>query len=167
MRYVLAIHKDPNSCYGVTVPDLPGCFSAGDTLDEAIEQAREAILLHLESSAADGEELPAHRSVEEHRVDPDLADAAYWAVVEVPDHDLPGKAQRINITMNERVLNRLDAVAEAEGQTRSGLLQRLASEYASARQSRVASARPVKPAKKSKPAASRSTAKGRKVSPRR
>ena len=35
MRYPIVIHKDPESCYGVTVPDLPGCFSAGNTVEEA------------------------------------------------------------------------------------------------------------------------------------
>ena len=39
MRYAVVIHKDVESTYGVTVPDLPGCFSAGDTLEEAVESA--------------------------------------------------------------------------------------------------------------------------------
>ena len=42
MRFPIVIHKDAGSAYGVTVPALPGCFSAGDTLEEAIESAREA-----------------------------------------------------------------------------------------------------------------------------
>ena len=42
MRYPVVIHKDVESVYGVTVPDLPGCFSAGETLEEAIESAQEA-----------------------------------------------------------------------------------------------------------------------------
>lgn len=44
MRYPIVIHKDPDSDYGVTVPDLPGCFSGGDTMDEAIEMAHESTL---------------------------------------------------------------------------------------------------------------------------
>ena len=48
MLFPLAIHKEKNSCYGVTVPDLKGCFSAGDTLDEAVTNASEAIKGHLE-----------------------------------------------------------------------------------------------------------------------
>ncbi len=50
MRYPIVIHKDEGSCYGVTVPDLPGCFSAGYTLDETFEMAREAIEGHCVSS---------------------------------------------------------------------------------------------------------------------
>jgi len=46
MRYPIAIESgDSKHAYGVVVPDLPGCFSAGDTLDEALTNAREAILL--------------------------------------------------------------------------------------------------------------------------
>ena len=48
MEYWIVIHKDPGSCYGVTVPDLPGCFSAGDTFEEALDMAREAIEFFIE-----------------------------------------------------------------------------------------------------------------------
>jgi len=48
MRYPVVIHKDQDSDYGVTVPDLPGCFSAGSTVDEAIDNAVEAIECHVE-----------------------------------------------------------------------------------------------------------------------
>lgn len=46
-----AIHKDENSCYGVTIPDVAGCFGAGDTIDEAIEDAKTALVSHLLLSA--------------------------------------------------------------------------------------------------------------------
>ena len=48
MNFPVVIHKAKDSDYGVTVPDLPGCFSAGRTVDEAFEMAKEAIELHLE-----------------------------------------------------------------------------------------------------------------------
>ncbi|NEX22582.1 hypothetical protein G3480_20115, partial [Thiorhodococcus mannitoliphagus] len=50
MRFALALHTDDGMAYGVTVPDLPGCFSAGETLDRAIENAYEAIDAHVEHS---------------------------------------------------------------------------------------------------------------------
>jgi predicted RNase H-like HicB family nuclease len=49
MKFLVVIHKDDNSDYGVTVPDLPGCFSAGSTIEEALENTKEAIALHLRS----------------------------------------------------------------------------------------------------------------------
>ena len=58
MRYPIAIQKDEDSCYGVTVPDIPGCFSAGESLDEAIKNAHEAISAHLEILAEDNHLAP-------------------------------------------------------------------------------------------------------------
>ena len=48
MRFAIVLHKDEGNSYGVTVPDLPGCFSGADTLDDAFVAAQEAVLLHLE-----------------------------------------------------------------------------------------------------------------------
>ncbi|MEO0834840.1 MAG: type II toxin-antitoxin system HicB family antitoxin [Cyanobacteria bacterium J06642_3] len=58
MFYPIVIHKDPDTAYGVTVPDLPGCFSAGDTMQEAVQNAMEAIECHVEGILIDNEELP-------------------------------------------------------------------------------------------------------------
>jgi predicted RNase H-like HicB family nuclease len=86
MNIPIAIHKDPGSSYGVSVPDLPGCISAGSTIDEAMLMAREAILLHLEGILEDGLEWPTPSDVETLRADPDYADAI-WAIVSVDlDH---------------------------------------------------------------------------------
>lgn len=82
MRYPVVLHTDDGIRYGVTAPDLPGCFSAGDTLDEALESAHEAIDLHLEGIAEDGEDLPAAGMVAAHQADPNLAGGT-WALVEV------------------------------------------------------------------------------------
>ena len=68
MRYPIAIETgDSKHAYGVVVPDLPGCFSAGDTLDEALTNAREAILLHLEGLLDDGQSFPKPSAIEQLR----------------------------------------------------------------------------------------------------
>lgn len=55
MRYSVAIEPgDDGHSFGVVVPDLPGCFSAGDTLDEAIDNVHEVIGLWLETVIGDG-----------------------------------------------------------------------------------------------------------------
>lgn len=90
MNFPVAIHKDRDSCYGVSVPDLPGCISAGSTIDEAMLMAREAIALHLEGMHEDGLELPTPSDVEALRNDPDYADAI-WAIVSV-DMDFSQRA---------------------------------------------------------------------------
>jgi predicted RNase H-like HicB family nuclease len=74
MQYPIFIHKDENSAYGVIVPDLPGCYSAGDTIEEAVHNAHEAIECHIEGLLLDNESLPLKKSVEEHLEDPDFKD---------------------------------------------------------------------------------------------
>src|SRR6267154_24915 len=65
MRYPIVIETgDAKHAFGVVVPALPGCFSAGDTLDEALSNAREAILLHLEGLLDDGKPFPVPMPIE-------------------------------------------------------------------------------------------------------
>ena len=85
MNYPIVLHKDPDSDYGVTVPDLPGCFSAGSTIDEALSMAREAIELYLEVLVEDGREVPDASPIDQLRTNPDYADGI-WAVVSVDYH---------------------------------------------------------------------------------
>jgi predicted RNase H-like HicB family nuclease len=155
--------------WSVGVPDLLGCVSAGDTIEEALANVREAIIFHLEGMAEDGEEAPIPGNIEDHRDNPDWATADMWAVVVVPDHDLPGKAIRLNISLNERVLARIDAAVEAGGDTRSGLLARAASDYLDRRQPPIiAPARPASGRRPTQSKAARSPSKrpGRKRAPR-
>jgi predicted RNase H-like HicB family nuclease len=62
--YIALIHKDADSDYGVSFPDLPGCISAGSTLDEARTMATEALGLHLEGLNQDGDPFPVPSSLE-------------------------------------------------------------------------------------------------------
>jgi predicted RNase H-like HicB family nuclease len=80
--YVALIHKDADSDYGVSFPDLPGCVSAGSTLDEAIAMAKEALALHIEGLLEDNESIPAPTAADQ--VDRD--DALFVAAIEVPDN---------------------------------------------------------------------------------
>jgi predicted RNase H-like HicB family nuclease len=121
MRFPIVLHTDDGVRYGVTVPDLPGCFSAGDTLDEALENAREAIDLHLEGMAEDGEPLPEPCPVAEHQANPDYV-GGVWAVVDVDVSRYEGKAEKINITLPRNLIRRIDEAAKAGGFSRSGFL---------------------------------------------
>jgi len=83
MNFLIAIHKDPDTDYGVTVPDLPGCFSAGSTFAEALSMAKEAIELHLEGMLDDGEDIPTPSAdIDVFRPNPDFAEAI-WAMVSI------------------------------------------------------------------------------------
>lgn len=125
MRFALALHTDDGIKYGVTVPDLPGCFSAGDSFDEAIEMAREAIDAHCELLAEKGLEIPSPKPIAQHQADPDLA-GAVWAVIEVNVEQYLGRAEKINITVPARLLRRIDDYAKRHGESRSGFLTRAA-----------------------------------------
>ena len=128
MRYPVVIHKDQDSDYGVTVPDLPGCFSAGDTMDDALIQAVEGIECHLEGILADNEPIPVPQPIEYHRQNLDYADGV-WALVNVDLSKISGKARRVNITLPERLLTIMDQYAVQRGETRSGLIADAAMVY--------------------------------------
>jgi predicted RNase H-like HicB family nuclease len=128
MKYAVVIHKDRDPDYGVTVPDLPGCFSAGDTAEEALGNVIEAIECHIEGLLIDGESLPEVRPIESHRAKREFA-SGIWALVDVDLSKLSGKAKRVNITLPERILAQIDSHALRTGETRSGLLAHAALEY--------------------------------------
>lgn len=121
MRYPVVLHSDDGIRWGVTVPDLPGCFSAGDSMDDALESAIEAIDLHLEGVTDEGGDVPIAQPVDKHRANPDFADGI-WALVEIDTSKFDGRAEKINITIPRRILARIDNYAKAHGLTRSGFL---------------------------------------------
>lgn len=126
MRYPIAIEPgDEHHAFGVVVPDLPGCFSAGDTLDEAIDNAKEAIELWLETVIDDGGAVPEPRTIAEHQANPEFS-GWVWAVVAIDLAALSDKAERVNITLPARVLRRIDSAAKAAGESRSGFIAHLA-----------------------------------------
>ena len=128
MRYPIVIYKDKKSGYEVTVPDLPGCFSAGDTLEDAIDSVHEAIACHIEGLLIDGEPIPAQKSLEVHQANKDYRNGI-WALADFDFSKLSSKAKRVNITVPAWVLAIVDQVAVQEGNTRSGLLVRAALSY--------------------------------------
>lgn len=83
MEFVIAIEiGTETSAFGVVVPDLKGCFSAGNTYEEAIDNAREAIELWCKTVIEDGGSIPTMKTLAEHQCDPDFK-GWDWAVVEV------------------------------------------------------------------------------------
>ncbi|MEM1429087.1 MAG: type II toxin-antitoxin system HicB family antitoxin [Pseudomonadota bacterium] len=122
MHYIALVHEE-DGVFGVSFPDLPGCISAGEALDEALQNAQEALALHAEGLIADGETLPAPRSAAEIRADAGLADwhegSAFAVVPVVIDR---GSFKRVNISLDPGLLEAIDAEAEAQGVTRSAWL---------------------------------------------
>jgi predicted RNase H-like HicB family nuclease len=128
MRYPIVIHKDPESDYGVTVPDVPGCFSAGETMDEALSQAVEAIECHLEGLMMDSLAIPMPKSIEHHQDNPDYT-GGVWALVSVDPSKLSSASQQVNITLPERLLRVVDDYAARYSKSRSGFMVQAALEF--------------------------------------
>ena len=119
MHYFPAIvEKSKGSDYGVSFPDFPGCVTAGATPEEALALAEEALQFHIDGMIEDGNDLPAATPIESVVRDPELD---IVALTLVPAR-LPGKAVRINITMDEHLLAAADTAAATEGYSRSAFL---------------------------------------------
>src|SRR5690606_18510504 len=123
MRYVAFIHKDADSCFGVSFPDIPGCISAGDTLDEAVMNGVEALAGHIKWLEADGDPVPSPRSLDEILSDQGLAEDREDAVlVAIPLVRDLGSTTRINVSLDLGLLQAVDAEARPRKQTRSAFL---------------------------------------------
>lgn len=122
-HYIALIHKDPDSDFGVSFPDVPGCVSAGATLDEARTMAAEALAGHLDLMREDGEDWPVPSSLEAIMADRENHDAVAFMV---PVKDAASKVVRINITMPEDVLSEIDSHAARIGSSRSNFLKKAA-----------------------------------------
>ena len=125
MRYPIAIEPgSADTAFGVVVPDLPGCFSAGDTLDEAMANVEEAVASWIDATLDAGRSIPPPSQLAAIRQN---AQFENWAVgvVTVDPALLDDKTERVNITLPRRVLKRLDALAKAAGETRSGFIAQL------------------------------------------
>lgn len=121
MKFTVVMHTDDGHHYGVIVPDLPGCFSAGDGVDDALSSVVEAIDLHVETLLEDGGDIPARQPIDAHKDNPDYA-GGVWAIVDAPIEKYFGPAEKINITLPKLLLAKIDSYTKAHGATRSGFL---------------------------------------------
>jgi predicted RNase H-like HicB family nuclease len=122
MRYPVAIEAgDDKTAFGVIIPDLPGCFSAGDTLDEALIGAEEAAAAWIDATLDAGGAIPAPSTLDKLRNDKEFAGWTF-GVITLDPAALDDTIERVNITLPRRVLNRLDAMARAAGESRSGFI---------------------------------------------
>lgn len=125
MRYPIAIEPGTDAtAFGVVVPDLPGCFSAGDTLDEAMTGAEEAAAAWVDAALDAGTAIPGPSSLDALRGNPNFAGWTFGVVTLEPGL-FDDSSERINITLPRRVLKRLDAMARAAGESRSGYIAQL------------------------------------------
>ena len=114
--YFAIVHKDPGSAYGMSFPDLPGCFSAADTADEIYPNAQQAVALYF----ADKTALPGPRSIETLRRDPaiasEIASGAFLIAIPLIASE---RKERYNIMLERSLAETMDLVATASGVSRS------------------------------------------------
>ena len=104
-QYIALIHKDADSDYGVSFPDLPGVISAGSTLDEARDMATEALALHIEGLIEDGEAIPEPSSLEDVMANAENRDGV---AVLIAAPATVTKSVRVNVTLPSAVLEQID-----------------------------------------------------------
>lgn len=107
--------------FSVFFPDLPGCTSAGETVNEAAIHAEQALAGHVVETVRHGEDLPIPSAIDAIEPDPEVHEVAR-VLVRV---ELPGKAVRLNITLDEGLVAAIDRVAR----NRSGFLAEAAREH--------------------------------------
>ncbi len=117
-HYIALVHKDATSDFGVSFPDFPGAVTAAATSDKAIEQAEEALALHVEGMLEDGETIPEPSNLDQIKASANFRDALPVLVPLRTD----ALAMRVNVTLPATILRRIDTYVEREGLTRSGFL---------------------------------------------
>ena len=117
MFYPAYIHSDSDSSASGFFPDVPGCFFAGDSLDEAFQDARDALTSHFEALLEMDEALPLPGNVEAHLENhPDNFTGGQWFLVDINMKQFDGRAERINITMPRRLLMKMDSFVSGHPQ---------------------------------------------------
>ncbi len=134
-HYYAAIIPDEGK-FSVLFPDIPGCVTWGETLEEAFEYAIDALAGHLEAMADDGDPIPAPSDYAE-ALRKSIADVESFgdswppdALIQmVPAPELDVSPKRISVSFKRYTLEMIDRKAEAAGMTRSGFLAAAAAAY--------------------------------------
>lgn len=125
-RTYAAMLEPTDTGFGVSFPDLPGCVSFGDSMDEAVANAHEALALHLEGMVEDGERLPVPSHMGDLLVATGTPLNIVWAAISVED---PEKGERVNVYLPKSLLERMETFGERHGVDNRSTFLRLAARY--------------------------------------
>lgn len=117
--YIALIRKEEDTSYGVDFPDFPGCVSGGESLQEALMNARGALSLHIEGMIDDGEDIPAPSPLDEVMKSRHNKDATA-ALVQPPP--ITPKSVRVNVLIEQSLLNEIDHAVAEIGSNRSAFI---------------------------------------------
>jgi predicted RNase H-like HicB family nuclease len=118
MYYPVIVHKDLDSAYGGTIVDFPGCFTAGDDIEELIKNAQEAVECYMEGEAP---EIPIPSTIDKINKS-GQAENGMVLLVDIDMSFLDKSPKRLNVSIPTYILRHIDRAAEAAGKTRSGYL---------------------------------------------
>lgn len=113
-NYIGVIKKNKSSDYEVFFPDFPSCITAGKTLEEAQTMAQEALQFHVDGMLEDKESLPNPANLDKIKTKYKKAEAYLVITVKIPSRVI-----RINITVDEKFLRKLDKYLESHHENRS------------------------------------------------
>jgi predicted RNase H-like HicB family nuclease len=119
-EYIALIHKDKKSAYGASFPDFPGAITVAPSLELLRAKAEELLAFHIEGMIEDGEDIPDPTSLDKIAKHEDYKDAVAVLVIKAPTG--VATAVRINVTIPDKMLKRIDRHAAKHGLTRSGFL---------------------------------------------
>lgn len=120
--FTYALVHEEDAIFGISFPDFPGCIATGRTEDEVVRRGTEALAFHVAGMVEDGDSLPVIRGLGDLRDDPVFREESVGAVVVLVPVELPGRAVRLNISMDETLVEAIDRAAKAAGQSRSAFL---------------------------------------------
>lgn len=124
MLYPIYVHKEKGSAYGASFPDFPGCHAAAATLQRLPSAAQEAVEAHFF-----GETEPiSPPTAPDVWMKTKAFKGGFWMLVEIDLSKVNAKAVRLNISLPENLVHRIDAVARARKLSRSAFLA-LAAEH--------------------------------------
>lgn len=118
MHYPIYVHKDEHSSYGATFPDFPGCFAGADELHDLPKAAQEAVEAHF---FGETEGIPAP-STPEAWADEEQFQGGFWMLVDIDLNKISTKSVRLNISLPENLVHRIDAMARERHLSRSAFL---------------------------------------------
>lgn len=127
MKFPVYLHRTESGSYSGFIPDIPGCFFAGDTIDEALTDAVGAVDLHLEVLTERSGTLPVANDIGAH-LDHEDCQGGVWAIIDVDLNKHDGKAIKLNMTLPQNLLARIDQFVgdHPEYRSRSGFFAEIA-----------------------------------------
>ncbi len=126
MTHIVMLVDEESGAFGASFPDFPGATTVASDLDTLYRKAAEMLAFHVAGLVEDGDEIPRVRTPDELRGDPAFRADSTGAMVALVQVELPGRAVRVNISMEEGLLRRIDRAAEATGESRSAFLAQAA-----------------------------------------